>query len=263
MEETLVYRTPTFVIAGVVFVLMLVLTAVFYRYGERRARTLDVERADVAPVDGAVAALLALLLALSFSLASERFVARQALVVKEANAIGTAFLRCALLEPEDRRFCEGALRAYVDLRIAYFEEYRDTARYKAIIDESERVQRAVFDRVTEAVHREKNYPALGLLVQALNEMIDVHGERVASFRITVPQPITVLLLCLSLAWSCVLGYALGLKGRRRTGAVVAFSVLVTLVAAATLDLDRPRRGLITLRAGQESLLELQRAIKAR
>lgn len=51
----------------------------------------------VGAVDAAVFALLGLLLGFSFSGASERLQSRRALVVQEANAIGTAYLRLDLL----------------------------------------------------------------------------------------------------------------------------------------------------------------------
>src|SRR5262249_8868795 len=51
----------------------------------------------VGAVDGAVFALLGLLLAFTFSGASSRFDTRRQLIVEETNDIGTAYLRIDLL----------------------------------------------------------------------------------------------------------------------------------------------------------------------
>ena len=51
----------------------------------------------IGAVDGAVFALLGLLIAFTFSGASSRFDTRRQLIVEETNAIGTAYLRVDLL----------------------------------------------------------------------------------------------------------------------------------------------------------------------
>ena len=51
---------------------------------------------------GAIMGLLALLLGFTFALADDRFEARKQLVLEEANAIGTTWLRAGLL-PEARQ----------------------------------------------------------------------------------------------------------------------------------------------------------------
>src|SRR5438045_2424754 len=66
--------------------------------GRYRRRQTDQEKE--APVGGIVAAtlgLLAFVLAFTFGLAATRFDARRQVVVKEANAIGTAYLRAGML----------------------------------------------------------------------------------------------------------------------------------------------------------------------
>ena len=54
----------------------------------------------VGVIDGAVFALPGLLLAFTFSGAAARFDTRRHLIVEEANAIGTAYLRLDLLPPD-------------------------------------------------------------------------------------------------------------------------------------------------------------------
>jgi hypothetical protein len=70
-------------------------------------------------IDGAVFALLGLLLAFSFSAAAGRFQARRDLVVAEANAIGTALLRLDLMAPENQGAARADFDAYVQKRIEY------------------------------------------------------------------------------------------------------------------------------------------------
>ena len=80
------------------FAAMVLLLSTGRRLGTRRL-ALDPEgaRAGASTVDGAVFGMLGLLIAFTFSGASTRFEARRELVVEEANAIGTAWLRLDLL----------------------------------------------------------------------------------------------------------------------------------------------------------------------
>jgi hypothetical protein len=71
--------------------------------------------------------LVALLLAFSFSLASQRFDLRSGPLLKEADSIGTTYLRTGLL-PERSRSCATTqlLRDYLDARIALYTTRSDT-----------------------------------------------------------------------------------------------------------------------------------------
>src|SRR6478735_9623096 len=66
------------------------------RRAERREEV--VEHSQESYLVGGILGLLALLLAFSFSMALDRYEERRHLVVKEANAIGTAYLRAQLLD---------------------------------------------------------------------------------------------------------------------------------------------------------------------
>ena len=66
---------------------------------------------------GSILALLAFLLAVTMSMASDRFDTRRAIVLDEANSIGTTYLRAGYLpEPASSQIRE-LLREYVPLRI--------------------------------------------------------------------------------------------------------------------------------------------------
>ena len=79
------------------FLGMLVLE-VGWRIGARRlAEDPNGADAGVGAVEGAVFALLGLLIAFTFSEAASRFDTRRQLIVEETNDIGTAYLRLDLL----------------------------------------------------------------------------------------------------------------------------------------------------------------------
>ena len=85
-------------------IVLLVLAAIEagYRLGSYRHRYAGREKeAPVGAMVGATLGLLAFMLAFTFGMAASRFDTRKQLVLDEANAIGTTYLRTAML-PEKR-----------------------------------------------------------------------------------------------------------------------------------------------------------------
>src|SRR6185437_12574993 len=66
---------------------------------------------------GSILALLAFLLAVTMSMASDRFDTRRAIVLDEANSIGTTYLRAGYLPEPASSQIRQLLREYVPLRI--------------------------------------------------------------------------------------------------------------------------------------------------
>src|SRR6478735_6041035 len=115
-----VHAIPTALIAIVVCLFTVGALELGRWLGARGSHPSDEATAALSVIKNAVLGLLALLLAFSFSLASSRYDARRELVVQEANAIGTAYLRAELLDEGVRRAYAADLRAYADTRLAYF-----------------------------------------------------------------------------------------------------------------------------------------------
>src|SRR5262245_17794876 len=88
------------------------------RLGRRRSDgSAQEDRQSVGQVVAATLSLLAFLLAFTFSLAASRFETRRTLVVDEANAIGTTYLRAAMLPEPHREAIRTLLREYTDVRL--------------------------------------------------------------------------------------------------------------------------------------------------
>src|SRR5262245_16132661 len=92
------FASQMILLAGSLFIGMLLLLETGRRLSLRQlAQEGAAERAGFGVIEGAVFALLGLLIAFTFSGAAARFDTRRQLVVEEANAIGTAYLRLDLL----------------------------------------------------------------------------------------------------------------------------------------------------------------------
>jgi hypothetical protein len=88
-----------------------------YRLGKyRRGRQEQEKEAPVGTVVGATLGLLAFILAFTFGLAAARFDTRRQVLLDEANAIGTTYLRAGML-PERGEEVRRLLRDYVSARL--------------------------------------------------------------------------------------------------------------------------------------------------
>ena len=229
-----------------------------YRAGVYMHGRADQEQA--APVGGMVAAVLALLaflLAFTFGFAANVFQIKRQVLLEEANAIGTAYLRADLLTESHRGSVRDLLREYVDVRL----EVARTGDVETAIARSEELHAKLWAEAMAGAAEQPNSPMIGLFVQALNEVIDLHATRLqVAVRSRIPPTIWLALLVVAVMGLGSMGYQAGLSGSSRSVVVVAvafaFSVVVWLIA----DLDRTREGM--LRISQQPMMDLQRSISA-
>jgi hypothetical protein len=187
-------------------------------------------------------------------MAASRFDTRKQLVLDEANAIGTTYLRTAML-PEERDDIRALLRSYVDARL---EAVRSDRVAEAIL-RSEEIQGQVWSAATRVGLQHPDSIVVGLFVQSLNELIDIHAKRVtAGLRNRIPGAIWLALLTIAALSLGAMGYHIGLVGTSRSLAIVVVAVSFSAVIALIADLDRPQEG--TLTVSQQALIDLQQSM---
>lgn len=256
----IMYGWNSLLIAGLLLALMVVAVEAGHWRGRRKQASTDTAAKDhVITIQGSMLGVLALLLAFSFSLALQRFDDRNAAVVNEANAIGTTFLRAQLLPTSVRGEVRELLRRYVHLRVQAGTITLDHGPERdVLLAESNRILDALWDRARRAAAEAPDPVTSGLFIQSLNGTIDAYGEHVAALRAHVPETIMFLLFGTFLMTAGVLGYAAGIAGHRPSSASYMLVGLIVVLAFVVIDLDRPRRGLITV--NQTSLIDTKMMI---
>ncbi len=225
--------------------------------GYRRGRAEHEKDAPVGAMVGATLGLLAFMLAFTFGMASSRFDSRKSLVLDEANAIGTTYLRAAML-PDGRDEVRGLLRDYVDARLATVR----TGEMAEGVRRAEDLQSQLWTRAAAVGQQHPNSIVVGLFVESLNEVIDLHARRVtAGLRNRIPGAIWVVLFTLAMLSLGAMGYHSGLVGTARSLAVIAVALAFSAVIGLVVDLDRPQEG--TLRVSQQALIDVQRSMNAK
>jgi hypothetical protein len=188
-----------------------------------------------------------------------RFDQRKRLVVQEANAIGTTYLRSKLLPEPDRSAVASLLRSYVDARLDFYNLRDDQGQFRSVVDRTEKLQDDLWSEVASVVQKDDRPVTTGLFIQTLNEVIDLHAERIAAMENHVPESVLLLLILVALLAAMLVGYGCGLAKRRHLFSTSIVALLIGMVIIAIIDLDRPTRGLI--RVSQNSMIRLHDSMK--
>jgi hypothetical protein len=252
-----IYEVNQWLIQIVFFSLLILAAEGGYRLGRRAAATVSEKtRSQVSVVEGSLVGVLGLLLGFTMSMAVSRYEARKELVLAEANAIGTSWLRTQLLPEPYRAAIADSLRRYVDLRTKYGEAGSNHARLHQIRENTFQLQSEFWRKAVEYGRTDANPVRSGLLLQSLNQVIDLEASRWMAFFNHVPPAV----ICLdgAVAWLAALlvGYGFGIERARNIFSTCLLALAISVVLAVIVDLDRPRQGFIQVT--QQPVIDLQR-----
>jgi hypothetical protein len=249
-----IFRNQWFVL-GIVGAVLLALAELGFRAGTRLHLTRDEARkAQIGGVQGAVLGLLALLLGFTFAMAVNRYETRRDLVLKEANAIGTTWLRAGLLPEVHRMPVRDLLRRYVDVRLNYEALSSDPAMLAEGIRLSAEIETELWKHA-EAAAEQAPTPIVASFIAALNETIDTDAERLAAARNRIPGGVWLLLIVVASFGCFTSSYGSGANGARSGFTSTLLPLLIAVVIALIFDLMHPHQGFINV--SQRPLLDLK------
>jgi hypothetical protein len=254
-SETLLDALPVWGLFLAVLFTVLVSVECGFRLGAFRGRRSESEKeAPVGAMVGATLGLLAFMLAYTFGLASERFDKRKEVVLDEANAIGTAYLRAGTL-PGQRDAIRTLLREYVDVRLDAVK----SGQLAEGIRRSEQLQGRLWAQAEAAAGQNPSSIIAGLFVQSLNEVIDLHAKRITAGRNRIPGAIWTALFVVAVLSLGAMGYHAGLSHTTRSPAALAVAITFSIVIWLIADLDRPMEGLLSV--SQQALIDVRRSMQ--
>jgi len=208
--------------------------------------------------DGAVFAVLGLLLAFTFSGATTRFDHRRDLIVAEANAIGTAYLRIDLVAADAQPAMRDTFLRYARARVETYARVGDPREFKAALARSATLQQKIWQDAVAAGARADARPAVNtVLLPALNEMIDITATRALAMLMHPPLAIYAMLFGLVLIGAVLIGFGMG-PGRRNWLQMVSFAVTMAITLYLIVDLEYPRLGLIDVAEFERATVALTR-----
>src|SRR5215472_11619694 len=168
-------------IAALFFVGSLILLRLGQHLGSRHRKRNGADgTGGLATVEGAIFALMGLLLAFTISGALQRFDDRRQLVIQEATAATTAYDRLTLFGGDDARRLQGILKEYAQARIDLYRMPHDFRLLQRAEDFSDQQEAKLLDLKNQlweaavAACPQPNYrPACALSLPTLNSLFDV------------------------------------------------------------------------------------------
>jgi len=229
----------------------------------RKRRSKDEEKGQTGALMGAALAMLAFLLAFTFGMAGSIHNARKSVLLEEANAIGTAYLRAQILPEPYSSKIKGLLQEYVDVRLKGVQSIKSIDQVKQAITRSEELHNELWALSVSLAKENSGSIFAGLFVDSLNKVIDLHSKRItAGIRNRIPMSIGITLYFVAILTMTLMGYQAGLTGIRtlvaRFALILAFASVMLLIT----ELDRPGKTII--KVSQQAMIDLQTSMdKAR
>jgi hypothetical protein len=238
----LLSELPLWSLYPLIVVLLLAAGGLGYYLAARRRR-LDPSSSDhgVAPITAASLGLLALLLAFVVSFGVGVWHERRDLVVSEANAISTAYLRAGYLDEPYKTASRALLLDYANQRVAAL----DRGKLEAAKARSEEIHIELSAIVNDVVRSGNTAATTGLYVSAVGDIIDLHAERVTiGLYVRIPSLVLLLLLAIAVITLVLVGMQVGYIEHRSLIAPVLLVLVLSLVLYLIFDLDRSGEGLL-------------------
>jgi hypothetical protein len=212
------------------------------RWRGRHRPAHDRDLAGIGTITTGMLGLLAFTLGLTINIAQARFETRRNLVVQEANAISTAWMRSKLVAGDEGPTITALIEAFAKVELAYVSADSFDVE-PALLARTTSLQAQIWQVAQAVVQREPSTMTAALITALLNVFDASVAERFA-FQSRVPADLSYMLLAGSLLAIGAMGYHLGSSGSRQ---VVLTALLLVMWAggmALIADLERPRIGAI-------------------
>ncbi len=246
------------VTAGFVFVS----TEIGFRLGRNvRRKTEDERESPASSIAGVILGLQAFMLAFTFSIVSDRYEIKKALVRGEANALRTMWNRSDFLPVPERTRSKELLQKYLEKRIEVANS-GDINFARGSLAGFVDVQNQLWDMAVANARMDMNSDIGALYVESVNEIANLHADRAGiGLYARIPSAIWVTLLGLLILGMVGLGYHCAIAESRRSRVIpilaVSFSLVVSLIAA----LDHPGSALMPV--SQQPLVNVLSEMKDR
>lgn len=239
---TEIARHSLLAFAAVLFLLQIAAREIGYVLGRRSARA-ENSVEGVGAVVTSMLGLLAFVLGLTLSYSNSRFQERREVTLKEAQSIGTSWLRAGAVGGTQGEEIARLLEAYTRLRVEFIAAPRNDEIVNQLNLRTDEMQAAIWRQVTALTSTRSDPVATSLLV-SLNETFDLATAQRHAFTSGPAAQLVLLLLAMAVAGMGGLGYQFGLRGRPLRTITLLMLGMWTAVLVLIIDLGAPRLGQI-------------------
>lgn len=210
-------------------------------------KTTDEVKSLTGSIQGSILGLLALLLGFTFSMSIQKYDARTTALIDEAASIKQVMMASSHLPNSLRPEFKLLLEQYVETKL-------ELAELSIVEDKSRQKLTTHVESIQQQMWQLTDNNALQNDVALL---IERDFKRNALINNYAPEVVLYLLFFVFVIAVTILGYSAGLSGKRLTIPISLVGILITLIVYIIIDLDRPKRGLITTEMAPLHLISKQ------
>jgi hypothetical protein len=202
--------------------------------------------------------LLGLIIGFTFSMAANRYDQRKNFEEAEANAIGTEYVRAALLPADTAEKVRSLLRNYLDQRVIFYST-KDELEFKQVNERTARLQDELWSAMLGPAEAHPT-PITALAVSGMNDVLNSQGYTQAAFWNRIPTAAWALMITIAIGCNLLVGYG----SHSLTAGSNLLPILPLMVSVAFMliaDLDSPRHGII--RVKPQNLISLADSLRPR
>lgn len=261
-QDLILHLLKSDMLFWILFLCMLLMVEIGWRTGTYLVTKHHIQKADSSDTFlASIFGLLALLVAITFSGASDRFDHRRELIVQEVSSLGTAYQSIDLLVTKDQPKIRELFREYLDARINLYQPQDDVSEKElgALIATHNAVGDQIWKEVVRAVG-ETPFPQKLVAAQILPELSDMftaYDNQRLAVKFHPPRIVFQALIILCMVGSLVAGYNLGIQNQRDWLLTVMFVILMTGTIFIIFGLEFPRLGKVNFSDFEIELIALR------
>ena len=211
---------------------------------------------------GAILGLLAFMLGFTFSFTESRYGNRKELVIEQANAISSCYLRSNLIPEKQKTAVRQYLREYLKILLRENlietdpDKHRNNKAGKIPFTRLDELHALMWQQASTLKKEDMDSELRTFFLDSLNDVINIYQERkTVSLIFRIPDVLWSSLILLSLLGTFVVGYQTGTFGTRRIISIHLMAAAFALVIAMIADMDStgPNR----FKISQQPLIEVQ------
>jgi NADH:ubiquinone oxidoreductase subunit 5 (subunit L)/multisubunit Na+/H+ antiporter MnhA subunit len=206
-------------------------------------------------LDSSVAAILGLLafmLGFTFSLSASRFENRRELVVKQANAIETSYLRTSLIPDKQKLFIRNLYHQYIDILI----KLDNTSDIQMEIARLEGIQTNLWGETASLVPVNMDGELRSLFTDSVNEVIQLQNERLTvGIFFKIPTILWISLLLIFFVSMFSMGYMTDSYKIQRNLNLLMLAISFSMVIVLIADMDSNNQH--SIHVSQQPLVDLK------
>lgn len=220
----------------------------------------ELKKIDTHLPEGAIFAITGLIIALTFNSAAEKFDGRRLMIIEEANAISTAYLRVDLLPQIIRADVQQDFKKYIEMRLETYEYATDKQGFLNVITRTQALQKDIWNKSVSGCEGVRGGSGCIVLLPALNTVFDIANTRVSHTQLHPPSLLFMVLILLVLMSSLLAGYRISTTPIATSPHLISFALVLSVIIFMIIDMEYPRVGFIRVDIFDQVLWNVRNAM---